>query len=229
MVENKWHHADTFPPAGVKEHSFYLESGGAANTRNGDGHLSAQAPAADEEPDRFVYDPADPVPTCGGRAVGDGGRCDQSAVEMREDVLVYTSDALQEDWNATGIIRAELYISSSAPDTDFTVKLVDVSEQGTPMNVCDSIFRVRWSEGYEKPHFLKPGEVRRLAFDVDFTSYVFRAGHKIRIEISSSNFPLFERNLNLGTENAMESRMAVAEQTVHHDAAHPSRIIIPRL
>ena len=228
MGENKWHYTNEWPLPNTKYVNFYLGSYGSANTSAGNGFLTRTPLQADLPADHFTYDPAKPVPTCGGRMVGAGGQKCQSEVEMRQDVLVYTSPKLTEDLTITGNVRLKFYISSSAPDTDFTAKLVDVQPDGRPMNICDGIQRVRWRNNAVEPQFLKSGEVAEIDMPVDFTSYQFKAGHSIRLEISSSNFPHFERNLNTGKENnAKETEMQIAEQTVWHDLQYPSCLILP--
>ena len=159
--------------------------------------------------------------------VGAGGQKNQSEIEKRQDVLVYTSPRLTEDLTVTGNIRMKLYVSSSAPDTDFTVKLVDVFPDGRPMSICDGIQRVRYRNGSTEPLFLHPGEVAEIDMPVDFTSYQFKKGHAVRIEISSSNFPHYERNFNTGRDNALETEMNKAEQTIHHTPVYSSCLILP--
>lgn len=232
MGLNQWQYTDQWPPAHVRDVKYYLGSRGGANSRSGDGVLSLNPPSADGAPesgkDHFRYDPADPVPTCGGRMVGSGGRKDQSAVEDRKDVLVYTLPALEEDLEVTGEVRLKLFISSTAPDTDFTAKLVDVSPDGVPMNVCDGILRVRYRNGLDKPGVLmEPGKVYELDIYVDVTSHLFRKGHCVRLEVSSSNYPHYTRNLNTAEDPAFGTQMRVAEQTVYHSNEYPSHLILP--
>ena len=227
MIENKWHHTNTWPPAGVVQTPFYLGSRGSANTLKGDGFVSRLKPAADMPFDTFVFDPADPVPSCGGRMVGRGGICDQSEVERRADVLVYTLPPLTEDLNVTGNITAELFVSSDAPDTDFTVKVVDVAPTLRPTNVCDGIVRMRYRDGYSCEKFMKKDEVCRVAFKVDFTSYLFKAGHRVRFEISSSNFPHFAPNCNTGANVATDEQQRKAVQKVYHSEKYPSCVYLP--
>lgn len=227
MVENAWHYTDVWPLKNTADTPFYLGGRGRANTAAGDGLLSRIEPEKDSAPDHFTYQPSNPVPTCGGRIVGAGGQRDQSEVERRRDVLVYTSPKLAEDLTITGVVKARLFVQSSAPDTDFTVKLVDVGETGRPLNVCDTIYRMRYRNSYSRPEMMSPHQVYEVGFDVDFTSYLFRRGHAVRIEISSSNFPHYERNPNTEKIPAFESELHTAEQTVLHDSAHPSCIILP--
>jgi hypothetical protein len=206
---------------------FYMHSGGKANTINGNGKLTMTAPTNGESPDNFDYDPANPVPTTGGsNLVFDVGPAYQNKVEERNDVLVYTLDVLSEDFEATGPINAVLYASTDAVDTDWTVKLVDVFPDGTAINIQDGIIRARYRDDLKKPSLLTPGEIYCYTIDLWATSYLFKKGHRIRIEVSSSNFPRFERNSGLGGEGGPEA-FKVAHQTVYHDPAHPSHIVLP--
>lgn len=228
MGMNKWQHTNQWPPANVKFKNYYLGSGGKANTLNGDGILSTSSPDKDMPADKFVYDPADPVPSCGGRMVGTGGQKDQTEVEQRKDVLVYTLPALKEDLEVTGPVSLKLFISSTAPDTDFTAKLVDVDPDGKPLNVCEGILRVRYRDGIDKPgKLMEPGKVYALDFYVDVTSYMFKKGHSVRLEISSSNFPHYNRNLNVAQDPLFATEMRTAEQTIYHSAEYPSHLILP--
>jgi len=228
MGRNVWRYEQEWPLARTRYTPLYLTGGGKANTAAGDGRLSWEAPTGDEPADRFTYDPANPVPTCGGRIVGSGGQRDQSEIEARPDVLVYTGAPLEADLEVTGPVRMRLYAASSATDTDFTVKLVDLQPDGRPLNVCDGILRTRFRDGTDKPgRLMTPGETVALDIDVDVTSYCFLKGHAIRVEISSSNFPHYARNPNTGTGIATETRLQTADQTVFHSASHPSHLILP--
>ena len=228
MGRNVWRYEQQWPLARTRYTPIYLGSGGKANTAAGDGRLSWEAPAGEQPPDRFTYDPANPVPTCGGRIVGAGGQRDQRDVEARPDVLVYTTEPLAEDLEVTGQVRMRLHAASSAPDTDFTVKLVDIHPDGRPMNVCDGILRARFRGGLDQPgRPLVPGETVALDIDVDVTSYCFLKGHAIRAEISSSNFPHYARNPNTGTAVDTETRLERAEQTIFHSALCPSHLLLP--
>jgi predicted acyl esterase len=229
MGKNQWKDSPSWPPPGAKPETFYLTSGGHANTLYGDGSLSTQPPAADH-PDRFVYDPANPVPT-----VGAGGCCeanavtfgsfDQRQVEARNDVLVYTTPAFKQGTEVSGPITVTLYVSSDAKDTDFTFKVMDVYPDGKALNLVSNIQRMRWRDGYRhKPVWMHKGKVYKVTFQPIDTSNYFKAGHKLRIAISSSNFPRFDRNLNTGANNQTTSKMVIAHNTVHHDSRYPSRI-----
>jgi putative CocE/NonD family hydrolase len=155
------------------------------------------------------------------------GPMDQRPVEMRHDVLVYTSPPLRENLEVTGRVRTWLYVSTTAPDTDFTAKLVDVSPDGHARNLCDGILRLRYREGLNTPKPAKPGQIYRIAIETGVTSNVFLAGHRIRLEISSSNFPRFDRNPNTGRPVADEREQRVARQTIYHGATHPSYVQLP--
>ncbi|PYS89785.1 MAG: acylase [Acidobacteria bacterium] len=231
MGSNKWQTAEQWPPAGAEPMTFYLSSGGKANSLKGDGTLIAAAPANDA-PDRFTYDPMDPVPSyggnvcCTGNAV-QGGSFDQTKMEERQDILVYTSDVLKEGIELSGPIDVNLYVSSSAKDTDFTVKLIDVDEAGKAWNLDETIQRMRYREGYDKPLvWMEPSKVYKFKFQPMNTSNFFAAGHRIRIEISSSNFPRFDRNLNTGGNNYDETKGVVANNAVHHSKQYPSAVTI---
>ncbi|MBK9154163.1 MAG: CocE/NonD family hydrolase [Chloracidobacterium sp.] len=231
MGSNKWQSSDTWPPAGAEPMKFYLSSGGNANTLNGDGKL-VSAPPNTDAPDRFKYDPMDPVPSyggnvcCTGNAVR-GGSFDQSKMEERPDILVYTTDVLKEGIELSGPIDVTLYVSSNAKDTDFTVKLIDVDENGKAWNLDETIQRMRYREGYDKPLvWMEPGQVYKVKFQPMTTSNYFAPGHRIRIEISSSNFPRFDRNMNTGGNNWDEVKGIVANNAVHHSKQYPSEITI---
>jgi putative CocE/NonD family hydrolase len=231
MGIDQWRDEDEWPLARARNVKFYLDSGGHANTLYGDGQLGAK-PGASSAPDSFVYDPRNPAPTKGGAVCCDPkvfpwGPMDQRPVEKRRDVLVYSTAPLLSDTEVTGKIQIVLYASSSAPDTDFTVKLVDVFPDGEARNLADGILRTRYRESLEKPEPIAPGEVYRLKIDGGVTSNVFRAGHRIRIEISSSNFPRFDRNPNTGAMVADEKQSRVALQIVYHDRERHSYVLLP--
>src|SRR5579863_8469931 len=231
MGMNKWQTSDTWPPKEAKPMTLYLASSGHANTSYGDGTLVAAAEKADS-PDRFVYDPLNPVPTTGGGfccmgAAYKPGAIDQRAVEAREDVLVYSTPPLREGIEATGPITVTLYVSSDAKDTDFTLKLVDVQPDGTAFNIDDNIQRVRYRDGYDKPPvWMEKDKVYKVTFQPIQTSTWFAPGHQLRIEVSSSDFPRFDRNLNTGGNNFDESQPVTAHNAVHHSAAYPSSITL---
>lgn len=229
MGANKWQSSDTWPPAGAQPVTMYLASGGRANSLYGDGTLTA-APPAQSTPDSFVYDPMNPVPSyggnvcCTGNAV-QGGSFDQRKMEARADVLVYSTEPLKEGVEVSGPIDVTLYVSSDAKDTDFTAKIVDVDEQGRAWNLDETILRARYRDGYDKPlAWMEKGKVYKLTLPSLTTSNYFAPGHRIRIEISSSNFPRFDRNLNTGGNNYDEAKGVVARNSVHHSAQYPSQV-----
>ncbi|CAN5391300.1 CocE/NonD family hydrolase [soil metagenome] len=223
MGKNQWRDEEEWPLARTVFTDFFFASQGHANTAEGDGTLVSRPFGS---PDTFTYDPANPVPSVGGSWDFDNvGPRDQSAIESRPDVLVYTSEPLAEDMEVTGPVVVKLFASSSAVDTDFTAKLVDLREDGTPMSVTDGIIRACCGGLYTA--FLVPGQAYEFTIECNPTAYLFRQGHRLRVEISSSNFPNFSRNLNLGGELATETEMAVAQQTIFHSAECPSRIILP--
>jgi uncharacterized protein len=230
MGLNKWQTSDTWPPEGARPMSFFLSSGGNANTLNGDGVLGT-SPAADK-PDRFDYDPMNPVPSyggnvcCTGNAVA-GGAFDQRKMETRPDILVYSTEPLKEGIEVSGPIEVTLYVSSDAKDTDFTVKLIDVYPDGRAYNLDETIQRVRYRNGYDKPEaWLEQGKVYKVTLQPMTTSNYFDAGHRIRLEVSSSNFPRFDRNMNTGGKNYDEAKGIVAHNAVHHSKQYPSEVRI---
>jgi uncharacterized protein len=232
MGENKWREEKEWPLSRALPTKFYLHSGGHANTLTGDGALSAEQPRA-ESPDVFVYDPLDPVPTHGGATTGTypaalpDGVFDQRSVESREDVLVFTSRALANDTEVTGPITLTLFASSSGVDTDFTAKLTDVHPDGYSRNLCDGIIRARYRESFGSAVPLTPDSPYRFEVDLTATSNLFRAGHRFRLEVSSSNFPKFDRNLNTGLDYFTSGETKTAKQTVFHDAERCSFLTLP--
>jgi putative CocE/NonD family hydrolase len=228
MGKNVWREEDSWPPARAQQTRYYLHSGGKANDLSGDGTLSTTPPTA-EAADTFVYDPADPVPSRGGPFPlhETPGAVDQRAIENREDVLVYTTPAFQHDTEVTGPVSVDLYVSSSAVDTDFTGKLVDVWPNGYAQNLEDGILRARYRHSMEKEELMNPGETYKITIDLWSTSNVFLAGHKLRLEISSSNFPRFDRNLNTGEQPESSKRMVKATNVIYHDHDHSSALIVP--
>jgi len=231
MGDNQWRTENEWPLARTRYTSYYLHSGGAANSLGGNGTLGPEKPSA-EAVDTFVYDPRHPAPTRGGglccsQAALPPGAFDQRSIESRPDVLVYTTPPLERDVEATGPILVHLWAATSAPDTDFTAKLVDVSPCGYAMNVQDGIVRARYRESTGRARLIKVGEVYEYIIDLAATSNVFKAGHRIRLEISSSNFPRFDRNPNTGRPLGDDAQLRPAVQTVFHDAEHPSHIVLP--
>jgi putative CocE/NonD family hydrolase len=227
MGENIWRNEEAWPLARTRYTPYYLHSQGKANSLRGDGHLSPAAPG-EEPPDRFVYDPNDPVPTCGGNTlIISMGVQDQRRAEERQDVLVYTSEPLTTPLEITGPLTVQLYAATSASDTDFTAKLVDVRPDGYAQNLADGIIRARYRQSRTRPTLLTPAQVYQFTIDLWATSHVFLRGHCLRVEISSSNFPRFDRNLNTGENQATSSRMQTATQTVFHEQRYPSHILLP--
>lgn len=231
MGINEWQSSETWPPEGATEMIFYLSSGGHANTLSGDGALSTTPPDTDV-PDSFSYDPMDPVMSYGGNVCCQGnavevGSMDQRVMENRADILVYTSDPFTEGTEVSGPIVPTLYVSSDARDTDFTVKVIDVYPDGRAYNLDESIQRMRYREGYDQPlTWMEPGEIYEVTLQPLTTSNYFDVGHRLRIEVSSSNFPRFDRNLNTGGNNYDEATGVVAHNRVHHSAQYPSRITV---
>ncbi|MGA2536891.1 MAG: CocE/NonD family hydrolase [Terracidiphilus sp.] len=231
MGSNKWQSSDTWPPAGAKPVTFFLASEGHANSLSGDGALLAN-PEQNDAADKFVYDPMNPAPTHGGGFCCMGadfkpGALDQRSNESRSDVLVYSTGPLKEGMEVTGSVEVTLYISSDAKDTDFTVKLIEVLPDGTAYNIDENIQRARYREGYEKPPvWMEKDKIYKIAFQPMQTSNYFAAGHELRIEVSSSNFPRYDRNLNTGGDNVSESQGVVAHNQIHHSAQYPSSITL---
>jgi len=231
MGSNEWQHSETWPPQGAEMTSFYLNSDGDANSLYGGGTLDLSAPNEDNR-DAFYYDPMNPVKSyggnvcCTGNAI-QGGSFDQRPMEARHDILVYTSEPLEEGIEVSGFIESTLYVSSDAKDTDFTIKLIDVDTDGKAYNLDETIQRVRYREGYDKEVLMEEGEVYKVDLTAMSTSNFFKKGHRIRIEVSSSNFPRFTRNMNTGGNNYDESKGVVAHNMVHHSAEHPSMIQLP--
>jgi hypothetical protein len=231
MGMNKWQTSDTWPPAGAETMTMYLSSAGRANSLTGDGALVTSPPAADK-PDSFTYDPMNPVPSYGGNVCCTGtavqaGAFDQRKMEARNDILVYTSEPFKEGTELSGPITPTLYVSSDAKDTDFTVKVLDVYPDGRAYNLDESIQRLRYRDGYDKPLvWMEPGKVYKVTLQPLNTSNYLEAGHQLRIEISSSNFPRFDRNLNTGGNNYDEEKGVVAHNAVHHSKQYPSQVMV---
>jgi len=227
MGANEWRDEREWPLARTQWTPFYLHSGGRANSRFGDGTLSTTKPG-DEPADTYHYDPARPVPFITAPTSSQvGGPDDYSAIERRDDVLVYVSEPLTEEIEVTGPIRVDLYASSSAPDTDFMAKLVDVWPSGFTQRLCDGMVRARFRDGMDRPSLIEPGKVYHYSIDCWNTSLCFKAGHRIGLEISSSAFPKYDRNLNTGAPLGVTTEMAVAEQRIYHDEEHPSAVVLP--
>ena len=231
MGINRWRDEKEWPLARTRYTPFYFDGKGHANGSKSDGALDWELPRKTKQ-DGYTYDPKNPVPTQGGAVccnpkVFPWGPMDQRPVEQRDDVLVYTSTPLQREMEVTGPIRVVLYVSTSAPDTDFTAKLVDVFPNGEARNLTDGILRLRYRSGLDKAVLARPGEVYAVTIDAGVTSNVFLPGHRVRVEISSSNFPRFDRNLNTGGSLADEKVSRKALETVYHGKKYASRIVLP--
>ncbi len=218
MGENRWRDEDEWPLARIRYTDFYLHSAGSANSASGDGRLSAVAPVSSEPADAYIYDPERPVPSSGGAVLGPrAGIKLQNEVEARDDVLVYTTEALAQELEVTGPVRVILFVSTTSPATDFTAKLVDVHPDGSAYNLCDGILRAKYT----------PGQETEITIDLWPTSSVFLPGHRIRLEVSSSNYPRYDRNPNTGGDIPTATHSQAASQTVAHSAKSPSRLILP--
>ncbi len=228
MGTNQWRDEHEWPIARTQWTTYYLHSEGRANSRFGNGTLSTTTPGADERCDSYSYDPARPVPFITEPTSSQiGGPDDYAAIERRDDVLVYVTEPLGEDIEVTGPIRVDLYASSSALDTDFTAKLVDIWPTGFTQRLCDGMVRARFREGMDRPSLIEPGRIYHYSIDCWNTAQVFKAGHRIGLEISSSAFPKYDRNLNTGAPLGVTTEMMVAEQRIYHDAEHPSMLVLP--
>jgi len=232
MGTDVWKQSSSWPPPEAGTATYYLHSAGRANTASGNGSLSTQVndPNANAASDRYVYNPADPVPTMGGSMCCDGadvpnGVQDQRPDEQRADVLVFSTPALQKNLDVTGPVSMTLYVSSSAPDTDFTAVLVDAAPDGSDHNIATGILRMRYRDhDYTKARFMKPGEIYRVNVNLWATSNVFLAGDRLRVDVSSSNFPRWDRNLNTRQSPESGSDFVKATNVIYHDAAHPSSL-----
>src|SRR5579864_6185319 len=232
MGTNEWRNFDAWPPPDSQTQKMFLHSAGKANGSDGAGSLSSTAPGANETADSYVYDPSNPVQTRGGplccRADSlSPGPKDQTDVEKRHDILIYSTEPLGQNLDVTGPVTAELYVKSSAVDTDFTAKLVDVHPDGYAQNITEGVFRMRYRDSREKPGKMTPGQIYKITVDLVATSNVFLAGHRLRVEISSSNYPRFDRNLNTGDPDIQHASAKVAAtNTILHNAAHPSALVL---
>ena len=232
MGKNKWQTSDVWPPKNAQMTSMYLASEGGANTLAGNGTLSLKPAGENQTPDHFTYDPKNPVTSFGGNVCCTGGAIeagsfDQSEMEKRKDILVYSTQPLEEGLEVSGFIEPILYVSSDVKDTDFTIKLIDVYPDGRAFNLDETIQRVRYRNGYDKEEFMESGKVYEVKLSPMSTSNYFAKGHRIRVEVSSSNFPRFARNLNTGGNNFDETESVVAHNTIHHSDKYPSRIELP--
>jgi uncharacterized protein len=231
MGRNEWVLENEYPLARTNYRPLYFASGGNANTDRGDGRLTWNKPGGSSAADRFRYDPNDPVPSVGGNnccgTPTPAGPRDQRTIEGRRDILVYTSDPLEQELEVTGPVKVVLHASSDAPDTDFVAKLVDVHPDGTSYNMAEGIVRARYRDSVAAPAPLTPGTVYRFEIDLVGTSVAFLKGHRIRVHVTSSHFPQFDRNPNTAAKFGTTKEVRVAEQTVFHDAERPSHILLP--
>ena len=225
---NEWRRASDWPPRGSVIETLYLHSGGNANTRWGDGALMKEAPTTDESPDVYEYDPADPVPTHGGTVIwsgsGVGGPLNQAHLETRSDVLCYTSEPIEKAFEIVGPVVLHVYAGSDARDTDFVAKLIDVYPDGRSILIGDGSRRARYRGGFETEALLDPGHVEHFEILLGQTAWRMHSGHRIRVHVTSSNFPRIDRNMNTGGHIGSDSSGIVATQTVHHTVSHPSRL-----
>jgi len=231
MGANEYRQEDDWPPPQAQSTKYFLHSTGKANSLRGDGSLSVAPPKA-EPVDSYVYNPANPVPTVGGPLCCDAehmepGPRDQRSVENRDDVLVYSTGPLSRDLEVTGPVTATLFVRSSAVDTDFTAKLVDVAPDGFAQDLTEGILRMRYRDSPEHARLMNPGQIYEISLDLWATSNVFLRGHTLRLEISSSNFPRFDRNLNTGEEIKFARTFVSATNAILHDAQHPSALVLP--
>jgi putative CocE/NonD family hydrolase len=227
MGANRWRDEHEWPPARAQAVKYFLHSRGRANSLFGDGTLSTAEPGA-EPPDRYSHDPDRPVPFITEPTFAQiGGPDDFRPVERRDDVLVYTTEPLAEDTEVTGPVRVHLHAGSSATDTDFMAKLIDVWPDGYAQRLCDGMVRARFRSGMERPSPIEPGRVYGYDIDCWNTSQMFKKGHRIRLEVASSAFPKYDRNLNTGAPLGKSAEMKTADQTVYHDRNQPSHIVLP--
>ena len=230
MGANRWVKAEDWPVPGTAFTPFYLSSGGQANSGRGDGRLQAEK-AGGAQSDEFLYDPNQPVPTVGGNnCCGTptlAGPRDQRSIEARHDVLVYTGEILKQPLSIAGPVKLKLYAATDGPDTDFVAKLVDVHPNGFAMNIAEGILRARFRKGLDKMELLRPNEVYEFEIDLIATANVFLPGHRMRVDITSSNFPQFDRNPNTGEDLGVSDKVRLARQKIFHTAERPSHILLP--
>jgi uncharacterized protein len=231
MGRNEWVLENEYPLARTQYRPMYFGGGGKANTDKGDGRLTWDKPGGSLPADRFRYDPNNPVPSVGGNnccgTPTPAGPRDQRTIEGRQDVLIYTSDLLQDEIEVTGPLKVVLYASTDAVDTDFVAKLVDVHPDGTTYNMAEGMLRARYRESLSRPSLLQPGQVYRFEIDLVGTSVAFLKGHRMRVHVTSSHFPQFDRNPNTGAKFAATKEVRAAQQSVYHDAERPSHILLP--
>ena len=224
MNENRWRYEEQWPPAGARRIELFLHSEGNANSVGGDGVLSAAEPS-EERPDRYDYDPSDPVMSLMDLSAQAAVR-DQSPLDAREDILVYATPPLERPLTVIGPVTLKLWVASSAPETDFTAKLIDVHPDGLAVNLSYGIMRTSYREGYDEPKPMEPGTPYELTIRLGPTGIRFGEGHRIRLDVASSDFPNFDRNHNTGADFWSDSELRVARQTVFHDRERPSRLLL---
>jgi putative CocE/NonD family hydrolase len=228
MGANEWRNADNWPVPGAIRQEWYLYSGGHANTAAGDGRLAANAPTDGAQKDQYRYDPADPVRTHGGKLLSMGesvaGPFNQQHLEMRQDVLSYSSEVFDQPLDIVGPVVLRLYAASSAKDTDFMAKLTDVFPDGRSMLLCEGCRRARFRHGFDKEVLLEPGAVEEYEINLAHTAWRVKPGHRLRVHVTSSNFPHLDRNMNTGNAIGDDAEGIIAEQTIFHDARRPTRL-----
>ncbi|HUG80166.1 MAG TPA: CocE/NonD family hydrolase [Bryobacterales bacterium] len=231
MGPNEWLWENEYPLARTQYTELYFHSGGKANSKRGDGTLTWDKPVSNESADKYAYDPDAPVPSVGGNnccgTPTPAGPQEQNEVESRQDVLVYTTDFIEEPVRIAGPVKVVLYASSDAVDTDFVAKLVDVYPDGKAYNMAEGIMRARYHNSLEKPELLEPGKIYKFEIDLVGTGVEFQQGHRIRVQVASSHFPQFDRNPNTGKPFGASADVKIANQTIHHTAAQPSHIVLP--
>src|SRR5262249_8998995 len=226
LGENAWRDEREWPLARTRYTRYYLHGGGRANTLDGDGALSPRPPE-DEPPDSYLYDPAGPTPSVPGRLERPRGSVDQQDIERRPDVLVYSTPPLAQHTEVTGPVVAHLWAATSAPDTDWLVKLVDVYPDGYAFRLSEGVLRARYRESQEHPMLLEPGRVYEYTIELAPVGNLFRAGHRIRVEVASASFPQYDRNMNTGHAFGEDTVGVAAVQLVYHDRAHSSYVELP--
>jgi putative CocE/NonD family hydrolase len=222
---NTWRDETAWPPPSTTEQELYLQARGPANASDGAGELMDEPAPTRQAPDSYVYDPDDPVPTAGGRFVG-GGVADQRSKQSRTDVLVYTAPARRAPLEAIGPVTVRLFVATDAPDTDFIAVLSDVHPDGFVQNLAEGLVRMRYRNSYDEPSLLEPGSVHEITVELGNIAHAFLPGHKLRLHVTSSDFPRWDRNLNTGEPVATATRTEKATQTVYHDADHPSALVL---
>jgi len=230
MGTNKWRYENEWPLARTQWKKYYLHSDAGANSLSGDGRLSFIGPQGNGGKDHYTYNPENPTPTLGGQIVVFPklwGPRDRRPVERREDVLVYTTELLEKDVEVTGPVTVKLYAASSAPDTDFAATLTDVFPDGRAIHICEGIVGARYRESVEQPTLIEPGKVYEYTISLWETSNVFKAGHRIRLEVTSSNFPRFARNQNTSRPFGTSTELQIAHQTIFHTSRYPSHLLVP--